>query len=61
MVVQHLSLVLHEGGLSLQECLHTLLQFTEFFLHWWVLERRRGRLIGKVCLKIGMVNIIGEI
>jgi len=31
MVVQHLSLVLHEGGFSLQECLHTLLQFTEFF------------------------------
>ena len=32
MVVHHLSLILHEGGLSLQECLYTLLQFTEFFL-----------------------------
>jgi len=31
MVVQHLSLVLHEGGLNLQDSLHDLLQFTEFF------------------------------
>jgi len=32
MIVQQLSLILHEGGLGLQERFHTFLQFTEFLL-----------------------------
>ena len=61
MVAQRLSLILHKGGLGLHECLHTLLQFIEFFLHWWILERARWSLTGKIYLMIGMVKIVGEI
>ena len=61
MVVQQLFGVLHEGGVSLQKAIHTLLKFTKSSFGGLVLKRG-GCVIGReVLLMVLVMTIIGKV